>query len=110
MLLIISPSFRSFYSSETERDFSLDFLVTVEFLEAALYRPYFETGTELLMGFPHRLLTDQDHIVLTSNFNIQEKALMTSVKLVSETNKLTGMILSYNMHEKINESQSDKQL
>ncbi|XP_036271090.1 protein LEG1 homolog [Pipistrellus kuhlii] len=80
----------SFYSSETERDFSLDFLVTVEFLEAALYRPYFEIGTELLEGFPHRLLTDQDRIVLTSNFNIREKAFMTSVKLISKTNKLTG--------------------
>lgn len=100
MLLIISSSFRSFYSSETERDFSLDFLVTIEFLEAALYRPYFESSAEILVGFPHRLLTDQDRIVLTSNFSIREKALLTLVKLTSEINKLTGMILSYNMHEK----------
>lgn len=99
-MLIISPSFRSFYSSETERDFSLDFLVTFKFLEAILFRPYFENSAELLVGFPHRLLTDQDHIGLTSNFTIQEKALLTLVKLTSEINKLTGMILSYNMHEK----------
>lgn len=99
MLLIISPSFRSFYASETERDFSMDFLVTIEFLEAALYRPYFESSAEVLVGFPHRLLTDQDRIVLTSNFNIREKALLTLVKLTSEINKLTGMILNYNMHE-----------
>lgn len=52
------------------------------------------------MGFPHRLLTDQDRIVLTSDFNKREKAFMTLVKLTSEINKLTGMILSYNIHGK----------
>ncbi|KAB0364271.1 hypothetical protein FD754_008427 [Muntiacus muntjak] len=80
----------SFYSSETERDFTMDFLLTIEFMEAILYRPYFESSTELLVGFPHRLLTDQDRNVLTSNFSRREKALLTAVKLIQKINKSTG--------------------
>lgn len=76
MLLILCPSFRSFYSSETERDFSVGFLLGIEFCEAALYCPYFESSTEFLVGFPYRSLTDQDRNVLTSNFSIREKALL----------------------------------
>ncbi|KAI4567398.1 hypothetical protein MJT46_008611 [Ovis ammon polii x Ovis aries] len=65
---VAKPKFRdvSFYSSETERDFTMDFLLAAEFIEAVLYRPYFESSAEFLAGFPHRLLTDQDRNVLTS--------------------------------------------
>ncbi|XP_057596134.1 protein LEG1 homolog [Hippopotamus amphibius kiboko] len=80
----------SLYSSKTERDFSLDFLLAMEFCEAALYRPYFESSAEFLVGFPHRLLTDQDRDILISNLSVREKALLNAVKLISETNKITG--------------------
>ena len=99
MQLTLCPSFRSFYSSETERDFTMDFLVTAEFFEAVLYRPYFESSAEFLVGFPHRLLTDQDHSVLTSNFSKREKALITVTTLTRKINKSTGMIMSYTIHE-----------
>ena len=91
--------FSSFYSSETERDFTMDFLLAAEFIEAVLYRPYFESSAEFLAGFPHRLLTDQDRNVLTSNFSRREKALMTVAKLITKINKSTGMIVSYTLHE-----------
>ena len=99
MYLILCHFFRSFYSSESERDFTMDFLLAIEFVEAMLYRPYFESTAELLAAFPHRLLTDQDHNVLTSNFSRQEKAFLTAVKLIQEINKSTGMIMSYTIHE-----------
>ncbi|XP_055289171.1 LOW QUALITY PROTEIN: protein LEG1 homolog [Moschus berezovskii] len=79
-----------FYVSETERDFTMDFLLAVELVEAVLYCPHFETMTELLVGFPHRLLTDQDHNVLTSNLSRRKKAVMTVAKLTPEINKSTG--------------------
>ncbi|XP_043312977.1 protein LEG1 homolog [Cervus canadensis] len=89
---VAKPKFSdvSFYLSETERDFTMDFLLTIEFIEATLYRPYFESSAELLVGFPHRLLTDQDRNVLTSNFSRWEKALLTAVKLIQKINKSTG--------------------
>ncbi|XP_043312972.1 protein LEG1 homolog isoform X1 [Cervus canadensis] len=89
---VAKPKFSdvSFYSSETERDFSVDFLVTAEFFEAVLYRPYLESSAEFLVGFPHRLLTDEDHTVLTSNFSRREKALITAAKLTTKKNKSTG--------------------
>ncbi|CAI9149540.1 unnamed protein product [Rangifer tarandus platyrhynchus] len=89
---VAKPKFSdvSFYSSETERDFTMDFLVTAEIFEAVLYRPYFESSAELLVGFPHRLLTDQDRNVLTSNFSRREKALITVTKLTTKINKSTG--------------------
>ena len=99
MQLTLCPSFRSFYSSETERDFTMDFLVTAEFFEAILYRPYFESSAEFLVGFPHRLLTDQDRNVLTSNFSRWEKALITVTTLTTKINKSTGMTMSYTIHE-----------
>ena len=77
----------------------MDFLLAIEFVEAMLYRPYFESSAELLAGFPQRLLTDEDRNVLTSNFSRQEKAFLTVVKLIQEINKSTGMILSYTIHE-----------
>lgn len=99
MQLTLCPSFSSFYSSETERDFTMDFLLAAEFIEAVLYRPYFESSAEFLVGFPHLLFTDQDHNVLTSNFSIREKVLMTAVKLLQKINKSIGMIVSYTIHE-----------
>ena len=99
MHLILCHFFRSFYSSETEWDFTTDFLLAVEFVEAVLYRPYFESSAEFLVGFPHRLLTDQDRNVLMSNFSRQEKALMTIARLTTKINKSTGMIMSYTIHE-----------
>ncbi|XP_055288982.1 protein LEG1 homolog [Moschus berezovskii] len=89
---VAKPKFSdvSFYSSETERDFTMDFLLAVELVEAVLYRPHFETMKELLVGFPHRLLTDQDRNVLTSNLSRREKAVTTVAKLTSEINKSTG--------------------
>ncbi|XFG03661.1 hypothetical protein AB1E19_007285 [Capra hircus] len=92
---VAKPKFRdvSFYSSETERDFTMDFLLAAEFIEAVLYRPYFESSAEFLAGFPHRLLTDQDRNVLTSNFSRREKALITVVKLITKINKSTGGLL-----------------
>ncbi|XP_055289434.1 protein LEG1 homolog isoform X1 [Moschus berezovskii] len=80
----------SFYSSETEQDFTMDFLLAIEFVEAVLYRPYYESSAEFLVGFPHRPLTYQDHNVLMSNFSRREKALMTAVKLIPKINKSTG--------------------
>ncbi|KAM8791853.1 protein LEG1 homolog [Rhynchonycteris naso] len=80
----------SFYSSKTERDFTMDFLLSIEFVEAALYRPYFESSAELLVGFPYRPLIDQDRDILKSNFSIREKALLILVKLISEINTITG--------------------
>ena len=77
----------------------MDFLVTAEFFEADLYRPYLESSAELLVGFPHRLLTDQDRNVLTSNFSRREKALIAVTKLTTKINKNTGMIMSYTIHE-----------
>ncbi|XP_069454084.1 protein LEG1 homolog [Ovis canadensis] len=92
---VAKPKFRdvSFYSSETELDFTMDFLLAAEFIEAVLYRPYFESSAEFLAGFPHRLLTDQDRNVLTSNFSRREKALITVVKLITKINKSTGGLL-----------------
>ena len=60
----------------------MNFLLAVEFVEAILYHPYFESSAEFLVGFPHRLLTHQDHNVLMSNFSRWEKALLTTVKLI----------------------------
>ena len=77
----------------------MDFLLATEFFEAVLYRPYFESSAEFLVGFPHRPLTDQDRNVLMSNFSRWEKALMTAVKLIQKINKSTGMIMSYTVHE-----------
>ena len=99
MQLTLCPSFSSFYSSETERDFTMDFLLATEFFEAVLYRPYFESSAEFLVGFPHRPLTDQDRNVLMSNFSRREKALITVAKLTTKINKSTGMIMSYTIHE-----------
>ena len=99
MQLTLCPSFSSFYSSETERDFTMDFLLATEFFEAALYRPYFDSSAEFLVGFPHRLLTDQDRNVLMSNFSRREKALITVAKLTTKINKSTGMVMSYTIHE-----------
>ena len=99
MHLILCHFFRSFYSSETERDFTMDFLLATEFFEAVLYSPYFESSAEFLVGFPHRLLTDQDRNVLMSNFSRREKALITVAKLTTKINKSTGMIMSYTIHE-----------
>ncbi|XP_004422450.1 PREDICTED: protein LEG1 homolog [Ceratotherium simum simum] len=79
----------SFYSSETERDFTKDFILAIEFCEDARYRPYFESSAEFLVGFPHRLLTDQDHHILTSSFSVREKALLNSVRLISKVNGIT---------------------
>ncbi|CAI9173498.1 unnamed protein product [Rangifer tarandus platyrhynchus] len=89
---VTKPKFSdvSFHSSETERDFTMDFLLAIEFFEAMLYRPYFESSAEFLVGFPHRLLTDHDRNVLTSNFSRREKALLTAVKLIQKINKSTG--------------------
>ena len=67
MHLILCHFFRSFYSSEAEQDFTMDFLLAIEFVEAVLYRPYFESSAEFLVGFPHRPLTDQDRNVLMNN-------------------------------------------
>ena len=58
--------------------------MAIEFFEAILYRPYFESSAEFLVGFPQRLLTDEDRNVLTSNFSRQEKAFLTAVKLIQE--------------------------
>ena len=99
MHLILCHFFRSFYSSEAEQDFTMDFLLAIEFVEAVLYRPYFESSAEFLVGFPHRPLTDQDRNVLMNNFSRREKALMTAVKLIQKINKSTGMIMSYTVHE-----------
>ena len=77
----------------------MDFLLAVEFVEAVLYRPYFESSAEFLVGFPHRLLTDQDRNVLMSNFSRREKALITVAKLTTKINKSTGMVMSYTIHE-----------
>ena len=77
----------------------MNFLLAVEFVEAILYHPYFESSAEFLVGFPHRLLTDQDRNVLTSNFSRREKALLTAVKLIPKINESTGMIMSYTIHE-----------
>ena len=99
MQLTLCPSFSSFYSSETERDFTMDFLLATEFFEAVLYRPYFESSAEFLVGFPHRLLTHHDRNVFTSNFSLREKALLTTVKLILGISKITGMIMNYTIHE-----------
>ena len=77
----------------------MDFLLAVEFVEAILYRPYIESSAESLVGFPHRLLTDQDRNFLTSNLSRREKALLTAVKLIQKINKSTGMIMSYTIYE-----------
>ena len=77
----------------------MNFLLAVEFVEAILYCPYFESSAEFLVGFPHRLLTNQDRNVLTSNFSRREKALLTAVKLIPKINESTGMIMSYTIHE-----------
>ena len=99
MHLILCHFFRSFYSSEAEQDFTMDFLLAIEFVEAVLYRPYFESSAEFLVGFPHRPLTDQDRNVLMSNFSRREKALITVAKLTTKINKSTGMIMSYTIHK-----------
>ena len=77
----------------------MNFLLAVEFVEAILYCPYFESSAEFLVGFPHRLLTDQDRNVVTSNFSRREKALITITTLTTKINKSTGMIMSYTIHE-----------
>ena len=77
----------------------MNFLLAVEFVEAILYHPYFESSAEFLVGFPHRLLTGQDRNVLTSNFSRWEKALITVTTLTTKINKRTGMIMSYTIHE-----------
>ena len=77
----------------------MNFLLAVEFVEAILYCPYFESSAEFLVGVLHRPLTDQDHNILTSNFSRREKALLTAVELIPKINKSTGMIMSYTIHE-----------
>ncbi|XP_054554136.1 protein LEG1 homolog [Talpa occidentalis] len=79
-----------FYSSDVERNFTTDFLTAIEFCKAAIYRPFFESSTNFLVGYSHRLLMEQDRVILTSNFSIREKALMNAVKFISEINEVTG--------------------
>nr|XP_051711894.1 protein LEG1 homolog [Oryctolagus cuniculus] len=89
---VAKPKFNdiSEYSSATERDFTMDFLSAFEFCEAAEYRPYFESTVEILLGFPHRPLTDQDANILAPDFNLYEKAHLTSIRTLSRVNKMTG--------------------
>lgn len=77
----------------------MDFLSAFEFCEAAEYRPYFASTVEILIGFPHRLLTDQDAKILAPDFNLYEKAHLTSITALSRVNKITGMIMNYNVNK-----------
>ncbi|XP_069931012.1 protein LEG1 homolog [Oryctolagus cuniculus] len=89
---VAKPKFNdiSEYSSATERDFTMDFLTVAEFCEAAEYRPYFGSTVEILLGFPHRPLTDQDANILAPDFNLYEKAHLTSIRTLSRVNKMTA--------------------
>ncbi|XP_070352373.1 protein LEG1 homolog isoform X2 [Equus asinus] len=80
-----------FYSSETERDFTIDFALAVELCEDTRYGPDFEGSVDFAVGFPHRQLTDQDQYVLTSDFSIREKAHLRTVRLLAKTNEITGV-------------------
>ncbi|KAM6181801.1 protein LEG1 homolog [Erethizon dorsatum] len=75
--------------SKTERDFTKDFLCAIEFCEAAKYRPYFESAAQFIAGFPHKLLTNQDDPFSTRDFSTREKAQLSTVKLISNMNKIT---------------------
>lgn len=44
------------------------------------------------MGYPHRLLTDQENPIIAKDFSAREKAQLSTVKLISNMNKVTGMI------------------
>ncbi|XP_058525096.1 protein LEG1 homolog [Ochotona princeps] len=78
------------YSSAAERDFTMDFLLAIEFCEAAEYRPYFESAAELLEGFPHRPLTDEDAQDLPDDFSTRQKAMLVAVKLIRTINDFSG--------------------
>ncbi|XP_040821241.1 protein LEG1 homolog [Ochotona curzoniae] len=80
----------SAYSSAAERDFTMNFLLAIEFCEAADYRPYFESAAELLEGFPHRPLRDEDAQSLPDDFSTRQKALLVAVKLIRTINDFSG--------------------
>ncbi|XP_029412857.1 protein LEG1 homolog [Nannospalax galili] len=76
--------------SEAERNFTVDFLIAIEFCEAVRYRSHFNGSEEFLVGFPHRLLTDQENAILANDLSTREKALLTAVALISKINEVTG--------------------
>nr|XP_023420272.1 protein LEG1 homolog [Cavia porcellus] len=90
ILVSIQALTRWQYSSKAERDFANDFLTAIQFCEAAVYRPYFKSSSEFLVGYPHRLLTDQENPIIAKDFSAREKAQLSTVKLISNMNKVTG--------------------
>ncbi|XP_063136818.1 protein LEG1 homolog [Rattus norvegicus] len=72
---------RSWYSSDSERKFALDFLTTMEFCEATIYPSHFNSSKEFLVGFPHRQLKDRENPVVEKDFSLREKAFYASVTL-----------------------------
>lgn len=70
----------------------MDFLLTIEFCEAAEYRPYFESAAELLEGFPNRPLRDEDAQSLPDDFSTRQKALQIAIKLIRTIYDFSGTI------------------
>ncbi|XP_055455456.1 protein LEG1 homolog [Psammomys obesus] len=85
---------RSWYYSESDRSFTLDFHVAMELCEAAIYRAHYNSSKEFLVGFPHRLLNDGEYTVFVRDFSKREKALLAAVMAISNTVKTTGGWLS----------------
>lgn len=94
--------FRSWYSSVSERNFTVDFLNFMEFCENTIYHSDFNSSKSFLLGFPHKLLEDGENIASNKNFRTREKAFLTLVKFMPYLNKVTGMILKYDQN--LNES------
>ncbi|XP_074043564.1 protein LEG1 homolog [Macrotis lagotis] len=82
---------KSQFYSTGEKDFTRDFLNTVEFLEAANYPADFKNGSEFLMVFPHRPVTTSDYWILPgSDLNNYERVLLIGVKIISTLNSVSG--------------------
>ncbi|XP_035309793.1 protein LEG1 homolog, partial [Cricetulus griseus] len=81
---------RSWYSSEFERNFTMNFLTSTEFYESTICFSHFNSSRSFLVGFPHRLLKDGETTLSINDFTIREKAFITLSKFISDLNDITG--------------------
>ncbi|XP_041510666.1 protein LEG1 homolog isoform X2 [Microtus oregoni] len=79
----------SWYSSVSERNFTVDFLNFMEFCESTVYHSDFNSSKSFLLGFPSKPLEDGENIASNTNFKTREKAFLTLVKFMANLNKVT---------------------
>ncbi|XP_075815370.1 protein LEG1 homolog isoform X1 [Microtus pennsylvanicus] len=79
----------SWYSSVSERNFTVDFLNFMEFCESTVYHSDFNSSKSFLLGFPCKPLEDGENMASNTNFKTREKAFLTLVKFMPNLNKVT---------------------